>query len=231
MCFDKIFPEQEKVSAVFSNKEAGDLRKDAHNIERFLRLLNISPEKLVRMNQVHGRNVGFADGQISFFEKTDGLFTDQKGVFLSVNTADCLPIFVFGRAPEFVGIIHAGWKPLTAGIIEEFFNKAQAKLGTFDFANVSVAIGPGIGQCCFEVKDDVIHNFSPWPNHIKHGLKGSYFIDLPKIAVDCLTRAGVNDNNIMLAGECTKCRSDKYFSYRREKNELAGEMMGIIGLI
>jgi hypothetical protein len=88
-----------------------------------------------------------------------------------------------------------------------------------DPANIRGAIGPAIGVCCYEVGPEVAERFGI-------GTGAKVHLDLASINERQLRAAGVT--NIWKSGECTFCRADRFFSYRRER-ERAGRMMSIIG--
>lgn len=223
----KIFKDENDIIAAFSKKSAGDLKNNLENHKKFFSQFDIDMDKVVLMNQVHKANVEYADGSVNLIEKTDGIFTDKKELFLAVNTADCIPVFIYSSNPEFVGIVHCGWKSLVSGILFEFFNKASEKF-ELNLSNIKVYIGPHIKSCCFEIKEDVLDKFIKFDNFI---LKrdNKLFVDLAGIAKENLTQIGLADN-IKMSKDCTFCLNNEYFSYRKEKAELEGEMLGFIGL-
>lgn len=222
----ELFPDLENISAVFSTKQAGNL-KDKNNQIQFFKQFDIDFEKVIIMEQTHSAKAQYVDESKNYIRKVDAVFTDKKGVYLTVNTADCLPIFIYGQNPEFISIIHAGWRGLVNGILQNSLQKADEKF-KIDFSQVRSVVGPGIHKCCFEIKKDILHEFSLYKNFIAEN-KGKITVDLPGIAKSNLTRVGLKEYNIELIGECTCCLSDKYFSFRREKEKLGGEMLGFIG--
>jgi len=227
MNYIKIFPTEKNVLSAFSKKEANDLKNNILNQTKFFNQFNLDLKNVVRMNQVHGINIEYANGKSNLIKNTDGIFTDKKRIFLAVNTADCLPIFIYGQDPKFVGIIHAGWRGMVNGIIKNFFEKAA---NYFDLVNIKIVIGPCIHLCCFEIKADCLLKFKNYKKFINKKNE-KFFVDLPAIAKAQLTKIGILSHNIKVFEDCTCCAADKYFSYRREKKDLEGEMLGFIGLI
>jgi YfiH family protein len=156
---------------------------------------------LARCAQVHGSRVAVAgDGR----PEADGIATDVPGVAGLVITADCLPIAL--HAPGAVAMVHAGWRGLAAGVIEEGV-AALRDLG----ANgpVQAAIGPGAGPCCYEVGDEVRAAFADVPDAL-HGRN----VDLKAVARARLRAAGAVE--IHDAGICTIC-DERFFSHRRDR--------------
>ncbi len=228
--FLQIFENEKKVLAAFSLRAAGDLKNNPENQKKFFQQFGIDFKKVVFMNQVHSAYVEYVGGSSNWIKGTDGIFTDKKGIILAVNTADCLPIFVYSSNPKFVGIIHGGWRCLTAGILQIFFKKANEKFD-LDFSNIKAVIGPGIHCCHFEIKKDVISKFNKYSQFIIIKKDNKMFVDLPAMAKEILTKIGLSMYNIKSEKDCTFCQEKKYYSFRREKKDLEGEMLGFIGLI
>jgi polyphenol oxidase len=141
------------------------------------------------------------DGQGS--AEADGQVTSAAGVAAIVLTADCLPVALAG--PERVGMVHAGWRGLAAGVIEEGVRATGA---------VAAAIGPGIGPCCYEVGDDVRAVFGT----------AERTLDLKAIARARLEAAGVGE--IHDCGLCTACDAERFFSHRRDRG-VTGRQAGL----
>jgi copper oxidase (laccase) domain-containing protein len=115
---------------------------------------------------------------------------------LLVLVADCLPVALI--APGRAAMLHCGWRPLAAGIIE----KALASFP--GDARPAAAIGPGIGRCCYEVGEEVLE-----------GVADGRMLDLRMVARRKLEAAGVEE--IADVDLCTSCRRDLFFSHRRDK--------------
>ena len=173
-------------------------------------------------NQIHSTNVNFSNkpGQIN---RCDGVFTSNPKVVCSIKVADCMPIFFAHKYSSFFGVIHAGWKGLTNGILKNtsiLLNSMKFKLTDFD-----IFIGPSIQKCCFEVSEDVLDRFPI--KYVKQKSTGKFKIDLQKIAFDELATFGFNDNRIKISEDCSYCKEDKYFSYRRDGSNTK-RMIGFI---
>jgi YfiH family protein len=156
--------------------------------------------RLAHGRQVHGTRV-VVDGQ--GIEEADGQVTSAPGVATMVLTADCLPVALAG--PERVGMVHAGWRGLAGGVLEEGVEAVGA---------VVAAIGPGIGPCCYEVGDDVRAVF---------GTTGPT-LDLKAIARARLEAVGVTE--IHDCGLCTACDAERFFSHRRDRG-VTGRQAGL----
>jgi hypothetical protein len=122
-----------------------------------------------------------------------------------VLTADCLPVALgCGGA---VAAVHAGWRGLAAGVLEEGVRAVQ-ELGGAD--EIIAIIGPGAGPCCYEVGEEVHATFA---GAHRIGTPPTRRIDLKAIARERLQAAGVAE--IQDVAECTIC-DERFFSYRRE---------------
>jgi purine-nucleoside/S-methyl-5'-thioadenosine phosphorylase / adenosine deaminase len=156
--------------------------------------------RLAQGRQVHGTRV-VVDGE--GIEEADGQVTTKPGVAALVLVADCLPVALAG--PEGVGVVHAGWRGLAAGVLEAGVEAAGA---------VCAAIGPGIGPCCYEVGDDVRAVFGTTVRTL----------DLKAIARARLEAAGVRD--VHDCGLCTSCDPGRFFSHRRDRG-VTGRQAGL----
>ena len=191
--------------------------------EQLKELLTLGPtDKLfVFPKQTHGSNINFVSSKNAgeLFE-CDGLLTKELGLAVGIRTADCVPVFVFSPGNNICGVIHAGWRSVCAGIIECLIGCLKEQ--TSDLRSLSVAVGPCIRECCFEVKDDTACFFEK--SLIKKD--GKVFVDLVADIKKRFIKAGVDLSQIDDAGICTACKSDTFFSYRRLKD--SGRMVSLI---
>jgi YfiH family protein len=148
----------------------------------------------------HAAPVGGDDGTQPTFE-ADGHAVVVPGVAAMVLTADCIPV-VLG-AEGAVASLHAGWRGLAAGVLEEGVLALREVGGRGDIVAI---VGPCAGACCYEVGEEVHAAFGGAHRHGSH-------IDLRAIAHEQLLSAGVAEVRDVEA--CTIC-DDSYFSYRRE---------------
>jgi YfiH family protein len=225
---------------------AGFNEDSAENIlENRRRFLKLFPGKwaLAGCWQVHGADVRLikdasdakpaedARGETVY---CDAIVSDARGVLAGVKTADCVPILIADPVTGAYAAIHAGWRGTLARVALKGVEQMKREYGS-ETENVIVAIGPAAGACCYEVGMDVIDAFgAEFPQEInlfkptrdKHAC-----IDLLCANRNQLTGAGVNPVNIFTAPLCTMCRTDLFFSYRREKNVYGkvGRLMSVIG--
>lgn len=174
------------------------------------------------LRQVHGIDVVDA-ASTPIGTSADGSFTDEAGVVCAVLTADCLPIFLCDRRATVVGLLHAGWRGLAAGIVETGIKRigipGPALLAWF---------GPAIGPRAFEVGDEVRVAFvgadpEAAPAFVPHA-SGRWLADLYQLARLRLQHQGVT---AIYGGEhCTVTQRDLFYSYRRDG--VTGRMASLI---
>ncbi len=162
------------------------------------------------------------------FAPCDGLVTDTEGLALVVFTADCTPVLLYDEKTGAVGAVHAGWK----GTAQDITGKAvEAMVNAFgtDPKNIRAAIGPNIGQCCFETDRDVPDAlWETYGNAIDPYIsqKGNkYYVNLKAVNAYALSRHGVTQ--IDISEECTLCRPDRFWSARAHR-DLRGSQGAII---
>ncbi len=160
----------------------------------------------------------------------DALFTTAPNIVCCVQTADCLPLFVAAQDGTEVGMIHAGWKGLAAGIVETTI----AAMAT-PAQQLAVWMGRAIGPCHFEVGTEVRESFLDSSNSAvsvatlercfdRSDNPGRFMADLYAIARLKLTALGVRA--VGGGNGCTYCDQDSFFSYRRDG--ITGRMVNAI---
>lgn len=205
------------------------------------------PVGLIHCHQVHSDVVIVArhggDAEETASMKADGLLTRDSGIVVGVQTADCLPVLFASHDGKEVAAIHAGWRGLEKGILKKTIDKfAEFHVPA---SNLVVAIGPGIGQCCYEVDMTTAQSFEsawghlwgpqkPWRHEARapHGKSGkpeaksngnNLWIDLDRIATLQLESFGVPRPQIEDVGGCTYCAIPGFASYRRACHEKPAE--------
>ena len=164
---------------------------------------------IAKMNQTHSNKSIFIDRLSKECEDCDGIFTSNKDLALEVSTADCLPVFFADK--NFFGVVHAGWKGLSEGIIENSIG-LLTKNG-FVLDDTHVLIGPSIRKDHFEVKEDVACLFD---KKFLISKNEKTFLSLQDIAINQLNSFNIYD--IVDVEECTYS-TPHYYSYRRDKTD------------
>jgi purine-nucleoside/S-methyl-5'-thioadenosine phosphorylase / adenosine deaminase len=191
----------------------GDANVDA-NRERVAAAVGVRTDRLLYGRQVHGNRVRRAAAPAPVAEE-DGQATALSDAAPLVFTADCLPVAL--AAPGAVAALHAGWRGLAAGILEEGV-MALRELGAD--GNISAAIGPGAGGCCYEVGEEVHAAFAEY-----NARRGERNLDLKVVARARLEAAGVDEiHDVEL---CTMCAPDLFFSHRRDRG-VTGRQVGVV---
>lgn len=186
--------------------------------------LMIRADKLIFMNQTHSDQVEVVRSQCT--PNADAIVTDQKGLFLAVMTADCVPIVLYDPVRQVVAAIHAGWRGTADQIVKKTIETMQKEFGT-NPADLIAGIAPSIKSCCYEV-DSVVYNpmkkINLEKSMISHG-NMRWRLDLQSANKTELIRCGVK--NIETIGICTAC-DDRFFSYRRAN--ITGRFVTVIGM-
>ena len=148
----------------------------------------------------------------------DAMLTDVPGLPLVAFSADCCTILLYDPTCRCVGAVHAGWKGTALGIALKTLVAMMSAYGA-DPMTIHAAIGPSIGDCCFETDADV-------PDAIRAELSESadrfierrgdkYHVDLKQINRLWLLRGGLDPRNIEVHPDCTMCHPERYWSHRR----------------
>jgi YfiH family protein len=214
---------------------------------------------LISLRQIHSNLVVLADAADAVRErprKGDGLMTDEPGVLLAIQTADCIPVLVADRKRRAVAAFHAGWRGTVKRIVESGVGRMRLAFGSRS-EDLIAAIGPGIGACCYSVGDEVLSEFESQftyarelfcevydsdpirtrypmlfltqraPGHSEIG--PSLHVNLVEANRRQLLAAGLKPRAITVVGGCTSCQPELFFSHRASKGH-AGRMMSVIGI-
>jgi hypothetical protein len=155
--------------------------------------------------------------------EVDALISATPGRPLLITAADCLQVILLDPVTPAIGIVHAGWRSLAAGIIGAAVSAMQASYGG-DPQAMLAGIGPGLGPCCAEFTDpcrELPGTFSPF-------IHGRY-VDLWAAARCQLEGAGLDDSRVEVSGICTRCRNDEFFSHRGDRGR-TGRFAAIVSL-
>lgn len=186
----------------------------------------IKIEKITKADKGRGANQ-----YENAFQATDGFFTLEHGLLLTLCFADCVPLYFFHLESGAIGIAHAGWKGTVGSIAEEMIQTFQSE--GLKAKDIFVAIGPSICENCYIVDDAVIklvQNKLVGVEKKPYNLVSDhqYKLDLKKCNKEILLKAGVQNEHILMTSFCTSCHNDYFYSHRRD-NGKTGRMMGFIG--
>ncbi len=186
----------------------------------------------INIRKVTGRDRGKGAAEYNTaFKETDGFFTFEKNILLTLCFADCVPIFFFHPQSGAIGIAHAGWKGTVNGIAEEMVHTFQRE--GIKAKDILVAIGPSICENCYIVDERVIKLVQ---NRLEGVDKKTYNLvndhqfrlNLKECNRQILLKAGVQYEHIGLTNYCTSCHQEYFYSHRRDKGK-TGRLMGFIG--
>lgn len=198
-----------------------DTARVAENRRLLVDMLGL-PSEPVWLEQVHGREVLLLDEQPAHY-RADGSLTRSPGKVCSVMTADCLPVLLCNRAGTGVAALHAGWRGLAAGILEQGVSTMAGE------GELLAWLGPAIGPQRFEVGEEVIEQLeqgarydSDW--YVASEQTGKWYVDIYRLARHRLKAAGVDQ--VSGGGFCTFTDDQRFYSYRRQGE--CGRMASLI---
>lgn len=220
----------------FTTSDAGDMRK-IQIVEDFFRDRDIVTRKIVMLEQIHSVNVSVPDslhlGDVELLEEADGVVTNEKGAILVVRVADCVPVLFHDPAAGVIGASHNGWRGSEKNMMKHMIQKMES-LGAHA-ANIRIAFGPAIGECCYTVDMDryvlFMEEMERFEKHIFRPHGGGFHLNLTRLNYELALESGVQKSHIDTFPFCTSCDSKRFFSYRRQYKkhpEQFGEMMGYI---
>jgi YfiH family protein len=223
------------------------------NRGRFQSAITAKDFSLVPLKQIHSDLIHrFSTFSAEPFSG-DASTTNAQNLLLAVQTADCVPILLVDPRKRAVAAIHAGWRGTLARVTEKTVGRMRQEFGSKP-SDLLAAIGPSIGQCCYEVGVELVTKFTAlfadgheyfdeprtgdepnpiqWLNMKPPGHQpppSNVHLDLRKANVSQLKTAGIRSANIYASHLCTACNTDLLFSYRRE-GALSGRLMSVIGI-
>jgi len=195
------------------------------NMERLSHAFDLPPMGVATVRQVHDRHVVVIGGGDNFDgwaagkrPEGDAIVTSRKGLAIGVLTADCVPVLFYSAVSSVIAVAHAGWRGFVAGVLRETLSIMSKGFGA-RAADIHAAIGPHIGPCCYEVSEDLVHEFQEngqetVPYFSLDG-DGVLRLDLGRAVYDELRGCGLEPSHISRPGPCTSCGGG-FYSYRRD---------------
>lgn len=175
--------------------------------------------------QVHGTRIAVATAQKQQAGEADGWFTTQKNVLLTLANADCYPVLFARKDGQAIAALHVGWRGALHGIIFKLRDIVLANGD--DLKNWTAVIGPGARPCCYQVSEDLIHQFcSTYSLESKNISPAFRMLDIPAVIAAQLKSVGLTDYED--CGLCTICTpaqhagstfQPEFHSYRRDHNK------------
>jgi len=199
---------------------------------------NGPPLRVVTVRQVHGTEVLVLDRRSARSLESspdaqgcDAIVTNQPGVVVAVETADCVPILLLDPVRGVSAAVHAGWRGTLGGIVPRTVAVMQNRFGC-SLRSIRVAIGPSIGVCCYEVNGTVLaplkRGFPYWADVVEDVKGTKAHLDLRGFNRRQLEEVGIGQARIETVNLCTACHPDLFYSYRRD-GAGTGRMISGIG--
>jgi len=203
----------------FNTSHSDDYSSDSveHNRLEIKNVLDVN--QLFFLNQVHGTQVVTYPGS----REGDASVTDKKGIGLVIQTADCQPVMLYDPEKKIIANIHSGWKGSVSNIIGETIHQMK-KMFNCHPGDILAGIGPSLGPCCSEF----INYRQEIPEKYWNYKRENRLFDFWQLSRDQLQNEGVSAIHIENMEICTKCHSDVFYSYR--KNKTKGRFSSVIGM-
>ncbi|ULL17579.1 peptidoglycan editing factor PgeF [Paenibacillus sp. H1-7] len=229
-----------------------DIHEDVvRNREKLAEALRVGLDQCTYAEQVHGNEVQIItrehagagiDSRERAIQSKDAFITNEPGLFLHALFADCVPLLFYDPVQNAIGLAHAGWKGTVLQIAKKTVEAMSLHYGTAA-DDVLAAIGPSIRDCCYEVDEHVISRIRQSmdelqirneqedggsPIYADKG-NGKYNLSLQQMNRQIMIKAGILPSRIEMSSLCTSCRTDLFFSHRKEGGK-TGRMAAWIGL-
>jgi polyphenol oxidase len=175
----------------------------------------LGAERLFFMNQVHGNEIYTVKqetGDSTFGSpKADAVITSVPGTAMIAKLADCQGLILYDPERAVLAVVHAGWRGQVSNITARVVERMRGEFGCRPGV-LQAAVSPSLGPCCAEF----VSYRKIFPVYFRRFMVRENYFDLWEITRFQLQEAGVAAGNISIAGVCTKCRTDLFFSYRAE---------------
>jgi hypothetical protein len=211
------------------------------NYRRVSMAMGFDLQAVISSHQVHGTEIAVLEKALPrskpfpaahALDGYDGFITALPHTPLMVRVADCVPVILYEPDRRVLAVIHAGWKGTVGGIAAKAVRIMDHQYAC-DIRNIRAGIGPSIGPCCYEVRQDVADCFQKAAGNYRFlmasGPDSIYSLDLQEANRMQLIAAGLAPENIELSWLCTACNLNLFFSHRGEKGK-TGRFALIAGL-
>jgi len=217
----------------FGTRYLGDGRH-IDNIFNFFNNNRIAYRTIVVPEQIHSVNISVFENKdsenLEKVSESDGVITKDSKVVLTVITGDCCPVVFCDKNKGIIGISHQGWRGSVKRMTQKMIKKMLEAGGGIN--TIKVAIGPSIGECCYDIGEDRFYEFKEefdgYSDKIFHFHAGKRHLNLALLNYLLLIETGVKKENIDWFPFCTKCDKERFFSFRRDKKSEYGEMFSFV---
>lgn len=163
---------------------------------------------------------GGAGPRLYLAGSADGLVADDSGTLLAVTAADCVPVYLVEPRRRLVGLLHAGWRGVAAGVLESALDRVDRGWSGAR-RDLWLHLGPAICGECYPVGPEVTEALGVSDRPPRH-------VDLRRILVGKATAAGLRSERVTVSEWCTRCGGDRFHSHRGSQGQ-AGRMAAYIG--
>jgi polyphenol oxidase len=220
----------------------GDKKENVlKNRAKLAQFLHIPSQSFTISCQVHGTHISTvnqnergsgASDLSNAIKASDAMITDQKGVCLLIFVADCVPVLLYDQKKQIIALVHAGWQGTVGLITQKTVYQMQSYWGCKS-QDILCAIGPSIGPCCYQVGPEVISRVRevfPEEEYLINSVsaEGMGYFDLWEANKLQLLNCQIPEKNIEVAGLCTYCHSDLFFSSRKDGGHTGRFAAGIM---
>ena len=232
----KLLNSYSNLTHVYTTKKSGNLAFHVNddslhvraNHKQLAKELNYNVDSLIHMKQIHSDIVHIVNNNDNFSNppECDALITNKKNTPLMVMVADCSPILFYDDEKKVIAVAHAGrqgaFKNIVQNVIESFKDEFDS-----DVEDIHVSIGASIGRCCYEVGREIYNEAKELGLEYAMQIRdNNFYLDVTKILKNQLLTCGIKKDNLEICDECTKCNSEKYFSYRADAK--TGRFAGVM---
>jgi purine-nucleoside/S-methyl-5'-thioadenosine phosphorylase / adenosine deaminase len=183
------------------------------------------PGEYTQLKQTHSDIVFAADDGRGCIGEGDALISSTAGQKIGIRTADCVPLLLADPDRPVVAAVHAGWRGTVAEIAIKAVRRMHEDYGS-DPRRIYAAMGPAIGECCFEVGVEVAEQFTPWFANAKN----LTHVNLTEANYRQLLDAGLLAEHVDDQRLCTACDAQQFHSFRRDR-EQSGRMVAAIAIL
>lgn len=194
-----------------------------HIFEKMRKKLKLSA--IAHVEQMHGDGVVHMTQPMMPLPQVDGMITQTPGLGLLIKIADCQALFLVDPVTRTIANIHAGWRGSASKILTKTVAKMEREHGV-QAKNLRVTVSPSLGPCCAVFTDPL----TELPPHLHPFISKNKTVDFwAATKAECVAN-GIPENQIEIAGICTKCDKKEWFSHRGDPTEKTGRCAAVIGL-
>lgn len=172
--------------------------------------------ELISVGQVHGTNTLILTDRrhvaaASEVKGIDILMTNIPGLGLLIKQADCQAVALYDPVQQVIANLHCGWRGNVHNVIGQAVGQLREVFGSQP-EQLRAGISPSLGPCCAEF----VNYRQEFPEALWGYQVRPHFFDLWRLSFDQLRQAGLKPEHIQVAGLCTRCQGEDFFSYRRD---------------